>query len=259
MKNKFLLSLFFLCILTNNSYPITLIPAVTKLDVSPNETKLHSIEFINDSSITCEVNVKASEIDFDSKGNRVYNSSTGKKNIIKNMSISPTKFIVKPGEQKTVSLNIKVPDNIKGSDDAMIFFSASPIYKDKNGKVSKMMMETGLGSLVILNNKGSEIIKSKIKKADVNILKNKTMDMKLEVLNQGNTHLQGSANIAVFTKDERFIGSFSLPKSIIFPGQSTLLQANSKFRLQKGEYNALITYQYDDDRNVVIDRPFEVK
>ena len=256
---KFLLSTVLSLSFISNAYSITLIPATAKIEGNPGDIKVHNIQFVNDSKITCDIDVKASEIDFNSKGVRIYNNVSNKKNIIKNITFSPTNFVLKPGESKNVNLNVKIPEGLKGSDDSMIFFTASPVYVDKYGKKSKMLIETSLGSLIMIYAKDTEIIKSKIKSANISSIKNKSLLANLEVVNQGNCHIEGSGNIAVFSEDDKFITSFNIPKSIIYPGQNASLKGELKTKLNKGNYHALITYQYGEDRNVVIDRPFEIK
>lgn len=242
-----------------NAEAITLIPATAKIEGEPGEVKVHNIQFINDSNLTCDIDVKASEIDFNNKGLKVYNNPTGKKNVVKNINFSPTNFTLKPGESKSVTFNIRIPDGLQGSDDSMIFFTASPVFLDKTGRKSKMLIDTSLGSLVMVYAKGTEVIKSKIKKAEINTLKNKTISANLEVVNQGNCHIEGNGSVAVFDQNDRFITSFNIPKTIIYPGQNALIAGDTKVKLNKGQYHALITYQYNQDRNIVIDRAFEVK
>lgn len=242
-------------------YAITIIPATAIVDGLPGQTKIHKIHFINNTKFGCSVSVNATDISFNTKGIRVFTPPGRQANSIsKNIKISPESFELKSGEDKDIVLNIKIPQSLKGSDDSMIFFTATPTITDIAGKKSKLSIETSLGSLVMIGSINTKIIKSKIKNVEINYSsKNKPLNFNMEVLNTGNCHIEGSAIVAIFNDKDKFISTFNIHKRIIYPGQKDLMTGEWKGRLDKGQYHALVTYQYGEDKNIVIDRVFNIK
>lgn len=256
---KIVIIFCFICFPTP-AFSLTISPATIELETEPGVSKTFTIFVKNDESIKVTINPSIQEIGFDKNGNKIYRPiGSFPSSIARYITYPNTPFELEPKQSKQVNMSITVPKGIIGGNSAVAFFHAIPYFPPSLKIVTRVGMAIRLGATIIQETRGSIIVKSRIKSADfIAGTSGKLPALELKVLNEGNTHIYGSAIVAVIGKDESFLGTFNIPELLIFPGKEGNLKGEIKINLQPGSYHALITYQYKD-KAITIDKPFDIK
>lgn len=265
MNNRILLILFFsfICsfLITLNSNAITVSPFLVEIETEKGKVGSEKIKIINDSNSEQEIKSTLVDVDFDKNGNKIMRPpGTLKNSVSQYVKIFPSKFILKPQESKEVVLSIDVPVDSVGGKYCIAYFESLPVQFAVSKKEKKMKLGIRLGVVVFQKTKGTVITKSRISSIDIEQpSESKPMIMKLNVINQGNAHIKASATAAIMTEDDDFVGRVDFTNTYIVQGISKTLIGEFGGNIQPGKYHALITYEYAEDKNIVIDKHFEIK
>ncbi len=258
----YLVSIFsYLSLFQINANALTISPHTVVIQTDSGQAGTTVINVINEGNATYQVNSYPWDIGFDKNGNRIYKPiGSFNYSIAKYVKINPEKFILKSKESQEVKVSIMLPKDMSGGNQAIAFFEAIPIDNLKVIKSDKLKMGIRLGGLLLQETKGTIKLASKIKKVDVILpTSTKPLILKLNVSNEGNSHIFASAMVAIMGINDTYIGQLSLNKILIFPKKNDTLIGTWNGVLSKGFYHALITYQYGEDKNIVIDKTIEVK
>lgn len=258
----FLLLLFF----TKSVYAIGVSPYIVDISVDKGVEGVKTVKLFNDSALTYNIKSYSHDIGFDKKGNKTHYPASGSNDsAAKYIEIIPNNFVLKKNETKEVKIVVRTPENWTGGKGAVVFFDAKPdvskIDPVKGKKIkARLELNLSLGVLVLQQIKGTSEIKSRITKADVSVKKaGKKLDFLVNVLNEGNIHLKGKGFISIFDSEENFVGKTDFSQTIVFPGKEDTLKAVWEGdKLEKGSYSALITYEYADDKSVIINKVFNI-
>lgn len=264
MKNFYiLLTIIFSCLLffQKNVFSLAISPFFTVIETESGNSGTKIVQVINEYDTDYEINASLMDISFDEKGNRLIKPIGSFPNsVAKYLRVTPNKFILKGKETKEVQVSIQVPKDSIGGRQAMVYFEGTPVISENFAQKSKKIkMAIRLGLLVLQQTKGTVITKSRI--TDVNISlpsKSKPLIIKMNVLNQGNSHIEATGTAAIIKQDDTFIGKVDFNNMIIFPNRSKTLTAEYLGKIEKGFYHILITYMYSPDKSVVIDKSFEI-
>ena len=104
---------------------------------------------------------------------------------------------------------------------------------------------------------GTTELKAKIKQVIPHIDKNKLSSFDIGIMNEGNTHFYSTVSISISGKNYSFISTHKSTKTLVYPNQKLTVPVVIDKKLEKGDYHALITFQYSD-KAVVIDKPFQI-
>ena len=268
MKNFFrvLLSTVFLAVNINVASALGISPYIVDLSTEAGKEGNKTIKVFNDSKFTYSVKVYPHDITVDNNGNKIHNPPVDENSTAKYLEISPKNLVLKPNESKEVKVVVKTPKNWTGGKQSVVFFDAKPDIPTMNGAekkkiVARLELNLSLGALVLQEIKGTTEVKSRITKAEVTPKKNgKKLAINIDVANEGNTHIKTSGFISILDESENFVGKVELPNTIVFPGKNETLKSNWEGqKLAVGNYHALITYEYGEDKSVIIDRPFKIQ
>lgn len=263
MNNRILLIIFFsfLCnfIITFDSHSLTVSPFLLDIETEKGKIGSEKIKLINDSDSEQEIKVTLVDVEFDKKGNKIMRPpGTLKNSIAQYVKITPEKLILKAQESKEVVLSIDVPETSVGGKYCIAYFESLPVVVGKNQK--KMSLGVKLGVVVLQKTKGTVITKSRIVSIDIDQpSESKPLVMKLTIINQGNAHIKASATAAIMTEDDNFIGRIDFTNGYLVQNITKTLTGEFGGNIQPGKYHALITYEYAEDKNIVIDKHFEIK
>ncbi|MBC7474136.1 MAG: hypothetical protein H7263_07565 [Candidatus Sericytochromatia bacterium] len=252
------LAITFLLILSPQSFALTISPSLFEIQTEPGVPQTFTLNVYNDGQRKYNIKSYIWDLSFNRKNKKTYKPPSGKaESIAKYINLSDKNFILEPKENKVVSFTITIPKGVIGGKQAIAFFDATPIVPKDNAPV-RLLMTASLGVTILQETKGTVEIKSRIKSVKfINPNTTNPLIMELNVVNQGNTHIFGSAVVAITKGENTFIGSFRVPGTIIFPKKSALLKGSFEGDIQPGAYNALITYHFRD-KDIVITKNFTV-
>ncbi|MFN8673595.1 MAG: hypothetical protein U0457_16100 [Candidatus Sericytochromatia bacterium] len=267
MKNifKLICSIAIILNLSQQAKALSISPYIVDIATESGKEGNKTIKVLNDSNTTYNLKMYAHDIGVDKNGKKTHFPPSTDDSVAKYVDIIPKNLVLKPNESKEVKVIIKTPENWKGGKQSIVFFDAKPEVNlnqklDKKKISAKLELSLSLGALILNEVKGTTVVKSRIVKADIVPKKNgKKLDILLDVDNTGNTHVKASGFVSIFDQNEAFIGRVDLPNSIVLPGKTESL--NSRWegdKLKSGTYHALITYEFGDDKNMIIDKSFKI-
>jgi len=256
-KFIFLFILFFSFV--KNSYSLSLSPYSILISAEKDETSYSEVTITNDNNFTYQVRTYSMDLDIDNSGKKIYKLPDKiNKSFATNIRVFPEEFILKPYESKNVKIFVEKNPDLIGGNKAMVYFESTPFENDKSKKVDKIIVAMRLGVLVLHEVKNTVIKSSKIKSFFVEQLSNEII-FNLKVENTGNSYIEPITFISIFKENNFFIGNLEFSKSIIFANKEKLLKSKLNYKLDKGNYYAIITYQYDKDKIISIQKNFEIK
>ncbi|MEK7433092.1 MAG: hypothetical protein AABZ74_08175 [Cyanobacteriota bacterium] len=261
-RNIFLFCLFFIIVIQIKVFSLTVSPFYVVIETLPNKPGTEIVNIINDSNVDSEIKAILMDFEYDKKGNKITKpAGTSSNSIAKYVKISPNNFLLKPNESKEVKISIDVPEKSIGGKQALVYFEGIPFLKETSiRKTPKIKMGVRLGVLILQETTGTVITKSRIKSVKIdNPSLSKPLVLNIDVINEGNSHLITTASAAIMKDDDTFIGRIDFNKMIILPNKIKTLTGEWGGELSKGTYHAIITYQYTEDKNIVIDKVFQIK
>jgi hypothetical protein len=242
------------------AFSLTITPATIKLQTEPGKPQTFSVKVQNESNIELQIEPSVEEFSFDKKGIKFFRPVGSLPGQVARYITFPTStFNLKPGEIRQVNFSINVPKGIIGGNQAAVSFMSLPYTLPSLKLKTGIVMAVKLSSTVLQETIGTTIVKSRIKTASIkNTTHGNPAKLEMVVKNEGNTYIYGSASVAIMGKDGAFLGTFSIPDTLVLPGQEVLMSEALKLKLPPGSYNALITYIYRD-KTITIDKPFNVE
>lgn len=268
MKNFLKMSFVLFCLFFYNkpASALGISPYIVEMSSEKGQESVQTIKIFNDSKISYTVKTYAHDIEFDKNGKKIHKApGNSDDSTAKYVEIIPKNLTLKSNETKEVKIVMKAPQQWTGGKSALVFFDAKPELPEfkptKNKSIqARLELNLSIGALILHQVKGSSTIKSRIVKADVLSKKSgKKLEVKLDVKNEGNAHIKTTGFASIFNSEESFIGKVEFPETIVFPGtQETILTNWEGEKLEPGLYHALITYEYGEDKSVVIDKVFNI-
>lgn len=251
--------------LSKNANALGISPYVVDMLTESGQDGNKTIKVFNDSPVTYNLKMYAHDIGFDKNGKKTHFPPTNDDSIAKYVDIIPKNLVLKANETREVKVIVKTPANWKGGKQSLVFFDARPEVAenektDKKKINAKLELSLSLGALILNEIKGTTVLKSRIVKADILAKKNgKKVDVLVSVDNTGNTHLKASGFVSIMDENDMFIGRVDLKNTIVFPGKTEVLTSRWEGeKLKSGTYHALITYEFGEDKNVIIDKAFKI-
>lgn len=268
MKSFLKFTLFFSMVLAtvqNAAHALGISPYIVDLKTDNGKDGVKTIKVFNDSKLTYSLKMYAHDIGFDKNGNKTHFPPVGADSTAKYLEILPKNLVLNPNESKEVKVIVKTPENWKGGKQSLVFFDAKPDVPklsptDKKKISARLELNLSLGALILHEINGTTQVKSRIVKADISPKKKgKKLDISINVENEGNTHVKTSGFVSILDKDSNFIGKVELPNLVLFPNKTeTLNTVWEGQKLKEGLYHALITYEYGEDKSVIIDKTFNI-
>jgi len=253
-------SLFFVLLsASDKSYALTVIPSIIELNSTPNSQETFVIKVRNDEGKKRIIKSYSWDLALNKDGKYEKRPIGGfDYSLAKNIRTLKEETFLEANEMKEIYFTLKVPNDIQGEKQAIIYIQSIPDLKAKKGR--SVIFSTKIAVPVFLKIKGTESIKSKIKNVKVlEPTKKEGLSILLNVINDGNVHIKSSASISIVSDDySLFVGSIKTDSQIVLPNGEKHLKGELNRDITAGKYRALITYEYDD-KNIVIEKPFEIK
>jgi hypothetical protein len=252
----------FICSPTQ-AFALTVLPSKVYVTTRYNDISRKTFIVKNDYKSKVKIRIFCQELIIKNAGKNISfkTPAPGDKKALSNfITIIPDNFILGPLEKKNVEMLIETPKTIFGGNTVSIFFESEDYNPVKKIKLHKMLnIRTSVAAYLFQETEGTVEAKSKItgvKVIDQTI--SQPLAINLDVINLGNTIIKGSALISILDENYKYLGKIEVPQKILVENEKTTLTGNYNIKLQKGNYRALITYQYKD-KNITIEKSFSVK
>jgi len=170
------------------------------------------------------------------------------------LKVSPERFIIAPNRSQVIRVGIKVPRNVKGEKYADLVFQTTKKDQSKSSSQFEIRVPAMIGITGTLT-ESLEVLTTDISSKE-------PADIKVEIKNTGNTHLEVKGKLSILDTEGKSLGEGELAggKILIFPQQTTRISFLTKEPLSPGEYLVEVNLTFGkNDGKVSKKIPLKVK
>ena len=166
------------------------------------------------------------------------------------ISFNPTQITLEPASQKEIKFHINIPPDAKagGRYAALTFMTKN---SDQNPDPNKLVVQSGIGSLVLLRVNGSELSETgSVEKFYSSIDKNNNnIELILEFSNTGNVHFKPFGVITIYDAENNRIAEIDLDVENVLPGSTRKITTDwqYKYSLDREQYRAELNGYFGQD------------
>lgn len=266
MKNKLTCSLFLLFALaawptTSSAQSLGLAPAQVVQKFKPGVPFEFKLATQNSGDQAVEMTVHITDFWYNEKNEKVFNPpGTSPRSAANWIQFVPEKFVVDSHGTQEMKAIVTPPSDAKGGYYAVLFIESKPqlsFDKTKDGKAIFTNMR--IGCLVLLSAENTEDYKVAL--SDVKLTppaENQGMNLSFNLENSGNTHVFPIARVALLNSDHKLMGKAESEAKRFLPGQKDAMHVDWNGELPPGDYTAVLTVAYGDDKIETQQIPFNI-
>lgn len=171
----------------------------------------------------------------------------------------PERFEVPAHGSQKMRAIVTPPSDAKGGYYAVLFVQSKPQLSFTKSNGQGVYTNMRLGCLVMLDAEKTEDFK-----VEVNNLKivppsaTQRLDMSFDLLNAGNVHIFPVARVAVLDASKKLVAKAETEEKRFLPGQKDSMHVAWAGSLPAGNYTAVLTVTYGEDRIESQQMPFSV-
>ncbi len=228
------------------------------LEVPPGETATYSFVVGNDEDLVDDIRIYLADWDRDLEGNhRFYEPGTLPRSNTGWITVSPTHFTLRPGEQREVRFTITVPPDVEGTYWGMIIVEGRP--RPQEGEEGMVMAVPRFGIKVYETPPGTARRDGRITYMERLGLNPLTILVEFE--NTGNAHLWVGGQVEIRDARGETIRTLPIGRFPVLPGAKRRVRAvdEGEGPLPPGEYLALAVLDFGGPYLVAGQIHFEVE
>jgi hypothetical protein len=238
--------------LMSHSQSLGLAPAQVVQTFKPGVPFQFELTTANSGDAAVEMTVEITDFWFNPETNeKIFNApGTSPRSAANWIQFVPEHFDVAPHASQKMKAIVTPPADAKGEYYAVLFVKSKPqlsFEKTKDGK--SVFTNMRIGCLVMLSAENTE--QFKIAVSDVKVVPpsaNHALDMSFMIENQGNTHVFPLPRLAILDSQHKLVAKSDADMKRYLPGQKDAMHVNWTGTLDPGEYTAVLTISYGDDR-----------
>jgi hypothetical protein len=217
---------------------------------------------VNNGSQDVEMSVEITDLWYNDRNEKTFSApGTSPRSAANWIQFVPEKFRVPAGGTQKMKAIVTPPADARGGYYAVLFVNSKPelSFDKKDGK--QVYTKMRLGCLVLLSADKTEDFKTEItnlKLAPPSA--NQGLSLDFDLLNAGNTHIFPFARLAVLDAKHKLVAKADNQEEVkrFLPGQKNSVHVGWAGVLPPGEYTAVLTLSYGEDRVETQQVPFTV-
>ncbi|HZU33267.1 MAG TPA: hypothetical protein VFB79_19285 [Candidatus Angelobacter sp.] len=215
---------------------------------------------VNTGDAAVDMSVEVTDLWYDQSNEKVFSApGTSPRSAANWIQFVPDRFQVGPHGTQKMKAIVTPPSDARGGYYATLFVLSKPqmSFSKENGKGVFTSMR--IGCLVLLRAENTEDYK--IQLSDVAVKPPSDthgLSVDFNLLNAGNTHVFPVARIAVLDEKHKLSAKAESPEKRFLPGQKDAMHVEWAGKLPAGNYTAVLTVAYGDDRIETQQVPFSV-
>lgn len=257
MKNRLPLRTLAIAILVaawpliSYSQALGLAPAQVVETFKPGVPFQFELTTANSGDAGVEMTVEITDFWYNENNEKVFNApGTSPRSAANWIQFVPEHFEVGPHASQKMKAIVTPPADAKGGYYAVLFVKSKPqlsFDKTKDGK--SVFTNMRIGCLVLLSAENTE--QFRIAVSDVTLTPpsaNHALDLSFTIENQGNTHVFPLPRLAILDSQHKLVAKADTEMKRYLPGQKDAMHVNWTGTLDPGEYTAVLTISYGEDR-----------
>lgn len=242
---------------------VGLAPALIKQQFKPGVPFELELATINNGQTPVEMSVQVTDFWYDQKNEKVFSEpGTSPRSAANWIQFVPEKFQVPVNGTQKMRAIVTPPADARGGYYATLFVISTPqlaFDRDKTPDKRQVYTNMRLGCLVLLSAEKTE--EYKVEVSNVKIVPptaNQGLDLSFTLDNQSNTHVLPRARVAVMDSQRKLVAKAETEEKRFLPGQKDNMHVNWTGTLPAGNYTAILTVAYAEDRIETQQVPFIV-
>lgn len=233
-------------------------------DLSKGESTVVEIQVVNPTEEPSAIKVYPEDWEYDASGNgdkSFYPPGTFEISASQWLTYAPEQFTLAPFGEQTVSLTIKVPDDLpkEGTYYSLLFFETT-LGETVNEQGAAVQVAGRVGALIYVNVAGT-VIRSGIVN-DIQIKAgdgNKPTNFSVTFTNTGNTYIPLESEFIVFDSEGLVKGRGELSTMYTREGMRVTRETQWPTKLTPGVYDFVFTFNLGEGEALVEERQFTVE
>jgi len=205
---------------------------------------------VNSGETPVDMHVEITDFWYDEKNEKVFSSpGTSPRSAANWIQFVPDHFeVAAHGSQKMKAI-ITPPADARGGYYAVLFVQSKPQLSFPKGEGKGVSTSMRIGCLVLLRAENTEEYKIELSNAKVTPpAEAHGLSVDFDLLNASNTHVFPVARVAVLDSNRKLVAKAESPEKRFLPGQKNSMHVEWAGKLPAGNYTALLTVAYGEDR-----------
>jgi hypothetical protein len=246
---------------TASAQSLGLAPAQVVEKFKPGVPFQIDLSTVNNGDQPAEMTVEITDFWYNEKNEKTFTTpGTSPRSAANWIQFVPNHFEVPAHGTQKMKAIITPPADANGGYYAVLFVDSKPVLSFTDSKTGQgVNTNMRLGCLVLLSAEHTELYK-----IDVSNLKltppstNQGLSASFDLLNSGNTHVFPQARLAVLDSRKKLVAKAENEQKRFLPGQKDTLHVDWAGSLPAGDYTAVLTVAYGEDRIETQQVPFHV-
>jgi len=204
----------------------------------------------NSGDTAVEMHVEITDFWYNEKNEKVFSSAGSSPRSAANwIQFVPDHFeVAAHGSQKMKAI-ITPPADARGGYYAVLFVQSKPQLSFPKGDGKGVSTSMRIGCLVLLRAESTEEYKIELSNVKVTPpAEAHGLSVDFDLLNSSNTHVFPVARVAVLDSNRKLAAKAESPEKRFLPGQKNSMHVEWAGKLPAGNYTALLTVAYGEDR-----------
>ncbi len=219
-----------------------------------------SLATTNESGNPVEMSVQITDLWYNEKNEKIFSTPGSSPRSAANwIQFVPERFLVPPHGTQKMKAIVTPPRDAKGGYYAVLFVQSKPELSFTKTDGQGVFTNMRLGCLVLLAAEKTEDLK--IELSNVTLTPPSSthgLSLVFDLHNAGNTHLFPIARLAVLNSQKKLVAKAQSLEKRFLPGQKDSMQVSWDGTLPAGDYIAVLTVAYGEDRIETQQIPFSV-
>jgi len=237
-----------------------LAPGEVRETFKPGVPFQFDLSTVNSGATAVDMHVEITDLWYDEKNEKVFSSpGTSPRSAANWIQFVPDHFEVGPNGTQKMKAIVTPPSDAKGGYYAVLFVTSKPQLSFPKSDGKGVFTSMRIGCLVLLQAEKTgdyKIELSNIKVTPPAAAQGLSVDF--DLLNASNTHVFPVARVAVLDAGRKFVAKAESKEKRFLPGQKNSMHVEWAGKLPAGNYTAVLTVAYGEDRIETQQIPFSV-
>jgi hypothetical protein len=227
-----------------------LAPAQVVQKFKPGVPFEFDLSTVNSGDTAADMRVDVTDFWYDGENEKVFSlPGTSPRSAANWIQFVPEHFEVGPHGTQKMKAIVTPPADAKGGYYAVLFVQSKPQLSFPKSDGKGVFTSMRIGCLVLLHAENTEDYKIELSNVTVTPpADTHGLRVDFDLLNSSNTHVFPVARVAVLDANRKLVGKAESVEKRFLPGQRNSMHVEWTGKLQAGNYTAVLTVAYGEDR-----------
>jgi hypothetical protein len=227
-----------------------LAPAQVVEKFKPGVPFQFDLSTVNTGETPVDMHVEITDFWYNEKNEKVFSShGTSPRSAANWIQFVPDRFEVGPHGTQKMKAIITPPADARGGYYATLFVQSKPQLSFPKGDGKGVFTSMRIGCLVLLRAEDTEDYRIELSNVKLTPpAAARALSVDFDLLNSGNTHVFPVARVAILDASRKLVAKAESEEKRFLPGQKNAMHVEWAGKLPEGNYTAVLTVAYGEDR-----------